>query len=1006
MIMLNRQSLKVILVLVVTAGLFFSTLVTSHTQGQSKLPPPTSHVNDNAEAVSAPAKQQLENLLTNLQIRSEINFTIVTVKTTGGRDIYDYSLELARDWDIGSRTSKGKSLLLVISVEENLFFTQFSKFAAKELPEGALGEMGQRLRGRINSARIAEALLEGVQQFITQLSAKVGFSTDGMDQPAVAQPATAETGTSNLAAKITATPGEQPKPADTPTQPDNTTSLSPNTTKKNDPLAAGAAKVSGPNAKKKNTPADDEAEAEEVEVTLTLPFAARLDKLKQFLATHPDSKSKTRATELLISARAALGDEKLKAGDNAAGTEQLLLAIVDSPADMSEKLFSVVISQIPLNLYLRGQRPEAFKAAGLIEAKFANDPRRLLTVSGFYLGIERGDEAARIAEQAVKLAPDMAAAHYALGLALHISLQLDEAAAQYKRALELDPKTPAPRRSLADLNRAAGKAAEALALYREQLAIEPADKGARVGLVLSLYDLGQTAEADKEFEAAQKDDPRNLALLTGAAYWFVAHQNSRRGLELAQQAADLEPRYTWGQIVLARALIAEKDPLLAERSLRFVQQYGKFPTLDYELANTLASMGLYEEAGEPLSRSFALKDGFIETQLANRVPARAVDFIELLAPERQASIFQPVAADTANNAHMLKDLLAFTLAINPPGDNPKIDEAAAIAAAREFAAGSDDMRVYRQLYAASRLLQRGIGFQTAQQLADAARDGVEAAVLVPSVTVAVQADELRDMRRQAIAAGGTPDIPDAPRNVLANLLRGRIEDLSGWALFNQDKTAEAIAHLRRAVGVLPEQTPLWLTAVWHLGTALQQNGSNEEALGYYIKSYNAGVPDPVRRGTIEQLYKKVYGSLDGLENRIGPARTVSTMTAPGTGAASAGTAAEQMGPEKAGSQPPAAVPTAGPTPTPEPTQISPTPESATPAPSPEPSPTSNSPQKSPTSEPTATPSPESTPSTQPDAIPSPESTAKPAPEQAPAASPSPTPSKDGRPRRVKPPGAG
>ena len=998
MIILNRQSLKLILVLAVTSALFFSTLVTSQAQGQAKLPAPTGHVNDNAEAISAPAKQQLENVLTNLQIRSEINFTVVTVKTTGGRDIYDFSLELARDWDIGSRTSKSKSLLLVVSVEEKSLFTQFSKPVAKQLPEGALGEMSQRLRGKINSGRVAEGLLEGIQQFITVLGAKVGFSTEGMDQQAAAQPSTAETSTTNLAAKTTATPGEQPKPADTP-----------NTTKKKDPLAAEPAKVSGPNARKKNTPADDEAEAEEVEVTLTKPFAERVDKLKEFLATHPDSKSKSRATELLISARAALGDERLKAGDKAAGIEQLLQAIVDSPADMSDKLFLVVISQIPLNLYLRGERPEAFKAAGLIEAKFANDPKRLLTVSGFYLGIERGDEAARIAEQAVKLAPDMADAHQALGLALHISLQLDGAAAEYKRALELDPKTPTARRSLADLNRAAGKAGEALALYREQLAIEPADKGAQVGLVLSLYDLGQTAEADKEFEAALKDNPRNLALLAGAAYWFVAHQNSRRGLELAQQAADLEPRYTWGQIALARALIAEKDPLLAERSLRFVRQYGKFPTLDYELANTLASLGLYEESGEALSRSFTLKDGFIETQLANHVPARAVDFIELLAPERQASIFQSVAADTGNNAHILKDLLAFTLAINPQGDNMKIDEAAAIAAAREFAAGGDDMRVYRQLYAASRLLQRGIGFQAAKELADAARDGVDAAVTVPSVTVAVQADELRDIRRQAIAAGGTPDIPEAPRNVLANLLRGRIEDLSGWALFNQDKTAEAIANLRRAVGVLPEQTPSWLTAVWHLGTALQQNGNNEEALGYYIKSYNAGAPDPVRRGTIEQLYKKVNGSLDGLENRIGAARTVSTATLPVAGAASAGTAAEQISPEKAGSQPPAAVPIAGPTPTPEPAQTSPTPESATPAASPEPSPTSDSPQKSPTPEPTATPAPESTPSTPPVAIPSPESTAKPAPEQTPAAppsaSPSPTPPSGSRPRRVKPPGA-
>src|SRR5439155_5479192 len=191
-----------------------------------------------------------------------------------------------------------------------------------------------------------------------------------------------------------------------------------------------------------------------------------------------------------------------------------------------------------------------------------------------------------------------------------------------------------------------------------------------------------------------------------------------------------------------------------------------------------------------------------------------------------------------------------------------------------------EMRAYRQLYAASRLLQHGIGFQAAQELADAAREGVDAATAFSAATIAVQADELRDVRLQAIASGGTPDMPEAPRNVLANILRGRIEDLSGWALFNQDKTSEAIERLRLAVGVIPQVTPLWRTAVWHLGSALQQSGNNEEALGYYIKSYNSGANDSVRRATIEQLYRKVNGSLDGLDDRIGPARAISAIAAP------------------------------------------------------------------------------------------------------------------------------
>jgi len=46
--------------------------------------------------------------------------------------------------------------------------------------------------------------------------------------------------------------------------------------------------------------------------------------------------------------------------------------------------------------------------------------------------------------------------------------------------------------------------------------------------------------------------------------------------DLAQKAIALEPRYSWAQIALARALVADKRPLQAERGLRFARQYSRF----------------------------------------------------------------------------------------------------------------------------------------------------------------------------------------------------------------------------------------------------------------------------------------------------------------------------------------------------------------------------------------------------------------------------------------------
>jgi tetratricopeptide (TPR) repeat protein len=640
-----------------------------------------------------------------------------------------------------------------------------------------------------------------------------------------------------------------------------------------------------------------------------------------------------------------------------------MLAIEEAPADVSEKLFSGVISQIPLNLYLRNERIAAFKAAQSIEAKFGSDPKRLLGLASFYLGIERGDEAVRVASKAVTLLPDSAEAHYSLGLGLHISLRLDDAANEYRRAIELDSNFRAAHRSLADLNRAAGKAEEALVFYREQLNADPKDKLARAGVVLSLLDVGRTEEGEKELEAALVDDPRNVSLLAGSAYWFAAHANSKRALELATRAVEIEPRYTWSQIALSRALLGEKKPLEAERALRFARQYGKFPTLDYELATVLAAMGLYEEAAEVLSQSFWLKGNEIETRLAGRILSRSESFPDLLAPERKASLFQNVAADTSENARLLKALLAFAGAAKGSLETAE-ESAALVVAGKAFAAGPDPMRIYRQLFVASRLLRLNKGLEAVNELTQAAISGVDEALEVPAVTVAVQADELRDYRSRAIASGGTPQIPEAPRTVLSSILRGRIEDITGWTLFYQDKPAEALEHLQRAVNVLPPRTPSWRTALWHLGAAQETTGSKQEALDSYIKSYVSGEPDPARRALIERLYAELNGSLEGLDQKIGAATTkvAEQPIVPVTESAGAAGANETSAPA---TDRPVAEPSSNPVPSaevpaPNPSTEAPSAPSATPTESPSPE----------VAQPSATPSPEPSPTeTQPESAP-------------------------------------
>lgn len=690
----------------------------------------------------------------------------------------------------------------------------------------------------------------------------------------------AQTPTASPSASPTSTSAESPTLEATPAaSPEGTPAASPQGTPvalpESPPTVASSSARATKSPDRKTSPED---EKEEVELTLTKPLDERITLLKAFIANHPTSVALPRAHELLVVARAMLGDKKLQAGDAEGGIELFRAAIAEAPNDVPDRLFIDIISRIPLNLFFRGQRNAAFETARQAEAMAKGNPKRLVALTQFYLAIENADEAARLAEAALQLAADSAAAHQALGAARHIALRLDDAESEYARALTLDPKLGAARIGLADLKRATGKSDEALALYREQLKAEPQSNAARAGLILSLLELGKKDEADTELKSAleDKDQARNLSLLVGAAYWFIAHNDNARGLELAQRAIAIEPRYSWAEIAMARGLVATGKTLLAERALRYARQFGRFPTIDYELAGVLANMGLYDEAAGELARSFTLKNGEIQTKLAGRLDAHAASFAELLAPERRAAIFQSTAADTDANAKVLKSLMAFKAGL----DQPEAKEDDLVALAQDFIKGDDGMRTFRQVYVAGKFLKKGIALATVVELMDQATSGVEAALSAPSATVAVQAEELADSRANALAQGTTPDVPDAPRTALSGILRGRIEDIAGLALFNLDRPSEAVTRLRRAVTTATEGTPLWRSSMWHLGAALEATGKNDQALLYYIKSYVSGPPDAARRSVIENVYKKVNGTLDGLEDKIGPGFAASTSPTP------------------------------------------------------------------------------------------------------------------------------
>jgi tetratricopeptide (TPR) repeat protein len=591
----------------------------------------------------------------------------------------------------------------------------------------------------------------------------------------------------------------------------------------------------------------------------------KIKALQKFISDYPKSANKTRALELILTSRAVLADEKLQAGDPEAGITMFRLAVKEGPEPMPDQLFEKVIANFPANIFWQGQREGAIEIAQMIEAKAGPNTKQILAMASFYLGIEHAAEARRVAEKVIQLEPGFKNAYQTLGLAYRMSFQPEESGQAYARALELDGTSVVSRRSLAETKRALGKSDEAAALYREILAVDEADGAARAGLVLSLFNAGKQAEAEKELEKALDREADNLPLLSGAAYWYAAHENGVKAIDLAQAAIGIEPRYIWSHIALARGYMVQKRPLDAERVLLSARQYGNFPTLEYELASARMMAGFYREAVEGLRKSFTLKDGLIETNLGGRIPKESKNFTELISYERRASIFEPVAADSPENAAALKALLDLTQKLEAAVPN----ETDVAAAADDFIGGDDNMKFHRQIYASNALLQKKTALPKVLDIMKSATGNTERALDVANASSAVLADQLYESRAFAMQRNQLVVVPDVPRPTLLAVLRGKIEDTAGAALLQQGNAAEAIIRFRRAISVLPEKSAWWRASVWRLGSALAAEGKDKEALDSYIKSYVIDKPDGARYAAIEALYRKVYGNADGLEAKIG-----------------------------------------------------------------------------------------------------------------------------------------
>jgi tetratricopeptide (TPR) repeat protein len=587
----------------------------------------------------------------------------------------------------------------------------------------------------------------------------------------------------------------------------------------------------------------------------------RIKQLPAFIKKWTNTPFAISGQEVLLRSRAALAETSLKRQQIEEALEEFKKAISEFPQPFNERVFSTMLA-FPLTVFNHGFRKEALILMKDFEANAWQQPSKLSQIATFYLSAESGQDAQRVLTRAIELEPKVAKYHYALGNAYVIQLKIKEAKAAFQQAINLDPKHPLAFASLGALYRSEKSLEDAIALYKKQLEVTPDSEVANGGLAISYLLSNQDSLAQETLGKQFAISSRDFHLFSQLGYLSALRGDYRKARGWAELALSIAPTYAWARIVLANSLMSQEDFSTAEEVLSDIIVRGaNFPTLQLEVTRALLLAENFDGAFEQTEQFLKItQEGEFETQVGGEV-VKSRSLKSLLDKERQAAINLPESLVSDDHYKLLEGFLKFQFALNKlklsektlatPTETETLGrrqrseiQVRALEALTQFISVKDSRVSFRKMWVAEKLLQNDLALERAAEISTELVKEAETATRVDGSIR--EAPELDALKRQS-------------------LFRARAYHLLGQIRFKQGQLDEATKILKLAVENFAD-SPEQRIAISHLATVIQTSGNDKEALSLYIKSYNKFDENAsIQKVMIENLYRKVHGSLDGLE---------------------------------------------------------------------------------------------------------------------------------------------
>jgi len=131
--------------------------------------PATGYVTDDAKVLDEASRKQLETTLARLKERKKIDFAVVTVKSTGGKSVRDYSLALARERKNESMEENVSGLLLLVAVDDRQWHIQITRNLEAHLTDEILTNLSTPMTDSFGEKHYGEGILTYVNAIIAKL---------------------------------------------------------------------------------------------------------------------------------------------------------------------------------------------------------------------------------------------------------------------------------------------------------------------------------------------------------------------------------------------------------------------------------------------------------------------------------------------------------------------------------------------------------------------------------------------------------------------------------------------------------------------------------------------------------------------------------------------------------------------------------------------------------------------------------------------------------------------